>query len=139
RPALRQRAAALRPEAYRRGRGRRRTSPRGSEVPRQDPAPCASVRRSTASRTAPAARISCISERRAEDALDQLGHGVPGLGFRTQSAAPGRGEPIVPGLALVLRFPPLAGNPPLVFQAIQGGIERPLAEGEGISGELLEA
>ena len=76
----------------------------------------------------------------AQNSCDDVGHAVPVFGFRKQLALPCRGEPVIFGFAVVFRFAPLTGNPSLMFEAIERGIERALLDFSGaLFQDLLDA
>src|SRR5436305_11931119 len=55
----------------------------------------------------------------AQDTSDQRRHAVPFFGFRMELAPPGCSQAVELRLAFVVRFPPLAGDPTLMFQPLE--------------------
>src|SRR5690349_21336548 len=94
----------------------------GNATPRPSRFPNASVVVRPATRTEGGSTSSYFLHRRPQDSFDQIRHAIPLLRFRLQFALTACGEPVVFRFALVLRLAPFAGDPSLMFQAIQCGI-----------------
>src|SRR6185436_3585425 len=61
-----------------------------------------------------------------EQPVHQAGQSPPALGLLLQGPDAGAGEPVVLGVAVVRRLLPVARDPPLLLEANQGRVERPL-------------
>jgi len=64
---------------------------------------------------------------------------VPAFGFLAQAAAPGRGQGVIFGAAVVIADAPFGGDEVLVFQAVEGGIQGSLGNFQRVAGDLLDA
>ena len=60
-------------------------------------------------------------------------------GLFLQLLAPGDGQTVVPGLAVVLRGAPEGCDPAAILQPVQGGVQRPLVDAQCVPGDLLDA
>ncbi len=74
-----------------------------------------------------------------QDSSNDVGHAVPVFGFRKQPALPCSGEPVIFGFAVVFRLAPFTGDPALMFQTIERGVQRALLDFQAIFGNLLDA
>src|SRR6476646_4759728 len=104
-------------------------------------------------------RISCSTRRRRNRARSQSqndrmgpssaggreyeinGAGVapPLFGLRGEGAFAGGGESVVLGFAIVFRRAPLALDEAFALESVESGVERALADLEGVARELLDA
>jgi hypothetical protein len=74
-----------------------------------------------------------------EDAGDDVGHAIPFIGFGKEAALARGGEPVIFGFSIVFRFTPFAGDPTLVFEAVERRVEGTLLDFETVFGNLLDA
>ncbi len=63
---------------------------------------------------------------------------APALRLRRERSAPRRGERIEPSRPILLRRLPLALDPALLFEALQGRVERALSDAQQVLGLLLD-
>src|SRR5688500_5443254 len=74
-----------------------------------------------------------------EDVFDGDHVTSPRLGLRAECAPALRGEPVILGAAVVVARAPLAVDPFLELEALQGGVQRALVHVEHTPGHLLNA
>src|SRR6185437_5136921 len=78
-----------------------------------------------------------LSSSLAYNQVDGGGEPVPVRGFLIQLGAAGGGERVELCLASGFAFRPLCLDPALLFEAVEGGIERTLLDLEHFAGKLL--
>src|SRR5690242_16053160 len=70
---------------------------------------------------------------------DRAGESNPGFGFRPKVAAPGAGERIELGAAIVLRASPLGRDQAIVLELVERRIQRSVAHLQRVGGDVTEA
>jgi len=75
----------------------------------------------------------------AQDVADEASHAVPLVAFGAELFSTSGGELVELGFAIVVGLAPLAGDPALVFEAVEGGVEGALLDFELAAGDLLDA
>src|SRR5579864_5530705 len=79
-------------------------------------------------------RSSCL-----ERASNRHGDASPTHGLAFELAAPGLGQPVVLGAAIVLRLAPFRAEPAFLLHAVQSGEERTGLDFKCPAGDLLNA
>ena len=74
-----------------------------------------------------------------EDPRDGVGHPRPVLAFLGELAAAVAREPVVLGLAVVLRRVPFRVDPALLLQPVKRRVERALIDAQHVARDLLDA
>src|SRR6266850_7012617 len=74
-----------------------------------------------------------------QDCSDHLRHAIPLFSFSLESAFTRGREPVIFRPAFIFRLAPFTGDPPLVFETIQGGVQRALLNFQAIFRNLLNA
>jgi hypothetical protein len=77
--------------------------------------------------------------RQLHDAANRGGHALPRARLGGQLPAPGSGELVILRPPAKLGHRPLGGDPALMLEAMEGGVERPLVDLQDVSGDLLDA
>jgi hypothetical protein len=75
----------------------------------------------------------------AQNAADDARDAMPVLGFGLKLFAAGFGDGVEAGLAIVFGSAPLGGDPSLVEEADEGGVDRALVDLERFFADLLDA
>src|SRR6185437_13129068 len=75
---------------------------------------------------------------KAQQRRDGAGETIPIACFDLELLAAGASERIELGAAIVLARPPLRGDPPLLLELVQRGIERAVADLEDVGRQLFE-
>jgi hypothetical protein len=74
-----------------------------------------------------------------QDAADGVGHPGPVLALLGELPAPGPRQAVVLRLPVVVGGVPLGVDPPLLLEAVQRRVERPLVHAQHITRDLLDA
>src|SRR5262245_39759013 len=85
-----------------------------------------------------ARRVSYFLRCRVENAGDQRGHAVPLLCLGMELTPTGCGQPIELCFALIFGFAPLTRDQSLMFQPVQGWVQRSLLDLQRVAGDLLD-
>src|SRR5580700_5693396 len=101
--------------------------------------PCARAVKLRLATNAAGSRASYFLRRRLQNSRDDVRHAIPLFGFRLESALARSRETVVLGLAFIFRFAPFTGDPALVFQPVERGIERALLNLQAVFRNLLDA